>query len=82
MRGTMGPEEVKGLQKCLSRWVLREGRKGGGAYKSVDVGVDGQVVDGDTKKLDVSFFFAVYGFIGMNDWLTDWAWCCLFVWSM
>lgn len=55
MRGTMGPEEVKGLQKCLSRWVLREGRRGGGVYKDVD----GQVAEGEVRKSDVGFLLSM-----------------------
>lgn len=56
MRGVMGPEEVRKLQKCLFKWVLRDGRKGGGVYKGVS-GVEGNGVEGEMQKLDVGFFF-------------------------
>lgn len=57
MRGTMGPQEVSKLQKCLSRWVLRNGRRGGGIYKGVDGMEEGVGVEGEMKKLNVGILF-------------------------
>lgn len=50
---------MRGLQKCLNRWVLRDGRKGKGVYKGEWQDGEGleQAMGEKNEEIEVGCFF-------------------------
>jgi hypothetical protein len=58
-RGTVSPDDVGTLQKCMMRWVLREERREkGNLYKDLEENGEGQETEvGQEQIIEVQFFF-------------------------